>query len=58
MFRWADQCRGGHDKNRRSTDYRHVGQNCGNQRSTINVKPDSQVALEIVQAWYDEVRIY
>merc|ERR1712038_387676 len=52
--RWVDQCTNGHDKNRRTETYGHVGQNWA---WTSNWKSEDQtdLAKKMIGMWYGEV---
>jgi len=52
--RWSDQCTWGHDKNRRTEQWRWVGQNMYMSMSTAN-SCQSQDWPGATKAWYDEV---
>ena len=55
IFRWTDQCIGGHDTNRRTETYEHVGQNYAMMASSVDNPADWG---QFVQNWYDEVKKY
>ena len=55
LFRWADQCRGGHDSNRLVPSFRffpYVGQNVYMDGNSRREDVDFDI---VVQRWYDEV---
>ena len=53
-LRWADQCKYGHDVNRRTKEHDHVGQNVARQQN-CDFKTDMESIDEMIQLWYDEV---
>ena len=53
IFRWADQCSRGHDKNRRSKEFRWVGQNAASLYGHDG--DDSKLTDMMITNWYDEV---
>jgi len=53
--RWVDQCTNGHDKNRRTETYSHVGQNWA-WRGSSNMEDQADLASKMVGWWYDEVK--
>jgi hypothetical protein len=56
VYRWADQCIFGHDTNRKIPQYPtdSVGQNAATRGTTVFA--DSKELIEMVDAWYDEVK--
>jgi len=53
--RWVDQCTNGHDKNRRTEEFSHVGQNWAWQGSW-KIDDQAELAPIMVERWYDEVK--
>jgi len=53
--RWVDQCTNGHDKNRRTETYSHVGQNWA-WRGSWKLEDQAELATKMVGWWYDEVK--
>ena len=54
FLRWVDQCTNGHDKNRRTEEFSHVGQNWAWQGSW-KIDDQAELASIMVERWYDEV---
>lgn len=58
IYRWADQCTSGHDKNRLTAKFKtfpFVGQNYA-QRWQTGSADDVNRLQDLVNGWYDEVK--